>query len=166
MEKQQTSFFEEPTFSDINAARKLKTQAEKKLKWIKIGFILALIATAFLLIRNPPKIIFELWIILVILSYVFGGGLTSACKLYINIVKWGWIIMPFPIDLITGGAALFLGLAAFFLFPIVFVLANYFDWKKKLNAAEEQINYFENYDSYQQTSDEGSKEYTSPYDTP
>ena len=49
-------------------------------------------------------------------SYCLGGFWT-AVKAALNIAKWGWLVVPFPYDLVTGLAAFVFAMIALFLFP-------------------------------------------------
>lgn len=63
-------------------------------------------------------VIFLLGIALSICAYCLGGLLT-VIKSAISIAKWGWVVVPFPYDLITFPIALLFFLIAFFLVPII-----------------------------------------------
>lgn len=53
-----------------------------------------------------------------IVSYCFGG-FGKAISMSANIAKWGWIIVPFPIDLVTFVFAFFIAIFAFLFLPII-----------------------------------------------
>ena len=45
-----------------------------------------------------------------LISYFFGG---------IKTAKWGWIILPFPYDIVTGLVAFFISIFVFMALPII-----------------------------------------------
>jgi len=51
-------------------------------------------------------------------SYIFGG-FGTAIKMAGKIAKWGWIIVPFPYDLTTGGISFIVAIIAFVFLPII-----------------------------------------------
>lgn len=53
-----------------------------------------------------------------VVSYLFGGLLT-AIKMAGGIAKWGWVVAPFPYDLITGPLAFVFAAFALFFVPII-----------------------------------------------
>ncbi len=63
-------------------------------------------------------------------SYIFGG-FGTAIKMSIKIATWGWIVVPFPYDILTFFLALMFSILAFFFLPIIPVRKAY---KKKMNA--------------------------------
>ena len=53
-----------------------------------------------------------------LVSYIFGG-LGTAIKMAGGIAKWGWIVVPFPYDLITFGLSFIFAIIAFVFLPII-----------------------------------------------
>ena len=53
-----------------------------------------------------------------IASYFFGG-FGTAIKMAGKIAKWGWIIVPFPIDLLTFVVTFIFAIYAFLFLPII-----------------------------------------------
>ena len=51
-------------------------------------------------------------------SYIFGG-LGNAIKMDGGIAKWGWIVVPFPYDLMTFFMSFFFAIFAFVFLPII-----------------------------------------------
>ncbi|MDE7416189.1 MAG: hypothetical protein K2N44_07795 [Lachnospiraceae bacterium] len=52
------------------------------------------------------------------ISYIFGG-LWTAVRMAGGIAKWGWVILPFPFDLVTFAAAFAFALMVFIYLPII-----------------------------------------------
>lgn len=78
-----------------------------------IGIILyALIPSDF------TGIIICLGMLIGMVSYLFGGLLT-AIKMAGGIAKWGWIVVPFPYDLVTFVLAFMFAVIAFLFLPII-----------------------------------------------
>lgn len=57
-------------------------------------------------------------ILLGLSSYLFGA-FKYAIKMAAGIAKWGWLIMPFPIDLFTFTVAFIYAMILFIFFPII-----------------------------------------------
>lgn len=53
-----------------------------------------------------------------LVSYLFGGLLT-ALKMAGKIAKWGWLILPFPYDIMTFLLSLIFSLLTLICFPII-----------------------------------------------
>ncbi len=53
-----------------------------------------------------------------LVSYIFGG-LGTAIKMAGGIAKWGWLVVPFPYDLMTFIVAFMFAVIAFFFLPII-----------------------------------------------
>ena len=53
-----------------------------------------------------------------LVSYCFGG-LGKAFSMSASIAKWGWLIIPFPYDLLTFTFAFFFAIIAFLFLPII-----------------------------------------------
>ena len=53
-----------------------------------------------------------------LVSYLFGG-LGTAIKMALGIAKWGWVVAPFPISLITILASFMFAIVAFICLPII-----------------------------------------------
>lgn len=51
-------------------------------------------------------------------SYIFGG-LSKAIKMAGGIAKWGWIVVPFPYDILTFIFAFIFAIIAFLFLPII-----------------------------------------------
>lgn len=51
-------------------------------------------------------------------SYIFGG-LGKAIKMAGGIAKWGWIVVPFPYDILTFVFAFIFAIIAFLFLPII-----------------------------------------------
>ena len=61
-----------------------------------------------------------------IVSYLFGGLLT-AIKMSAGIAKWGWFLVPFPLDILTFFVCLVLAFIVFIFIPIIPVRIAYKD---------------------------------------
>ncbi len=53
-----------------------------------------------------------------LVSYFFGG-FGTAIKMAGKIAKWGWIVVPFPFDLVTFLFSFIFAIYAFAFFPII-----------------------------------------------
>lgn len=53
-----------------------------------------------------------------LVSYIFGG-LGTAIRMAGGIAKWGWIIVPFPYDIMTFVCSFIFAIFAFVFLPII-----------------------------------------------
>ena len=53
-----------------------------------------------------------------IISYFFGG-FGTAVRMAGKIAKWGWLILPFPYDIVTGMVSFFISILVFVGLPII-----------------------------------------------
>ena len=65
--------------------------------------------------------LFGMSIILGLVSYILGGGIIDAVKGAAKIGKIGWLIVPFPIDLVVGLMTTVFAVLLFLCCPIIFV---------------------------------------------
>lgn len=65
-----------------------------------------------------------IWIVTMIVSLVLCGFMTALrmCK---SIAFWGWVAVPFPMDIVTGLITFFVALFLLFCFPVVPVVKAY-----------------------------------------
>ncbi|WP_027216282.1 hypothetical protein [Butyrivibrio fibrisolvens] len=74
---------------------------------------------------NPnlgSNVFFIIMIASSITAYTLTGGLDMVFGIAKKIAFFGWIILPFPIDIVTGIATFLLALFLFAAFPIVFAV--------------------------------------------
>lgn len=94
---------------------------------LKIAQYIALGATAFSVIGGIlgglsesefGTILMGIGFIAGLVSYVFGG-LGTAIKMAGGIAKWGWIVVPFPYDIMTFILSFIFAILAFVFLPIL-----------------------------------------------
>lgn len=54
-----------------------------------------------------------------IVSYILGGGLGKALSIAGKILKWGWLLVPFPFNLVTGLGGFLYAIIAMVFLPII-----------------------------------------------
>lgn len=69
-----------------------------------------------------------------IASYVFGG-LGKALSIAGKIAKWGWIVIPFPYDILTGICAFVAAIMALLFLPIIPVRMAYKERQRQMEIA-------------------------------
>lgn len=146
MEKENVTC-EQATFINMDEANKvaLKAKAKVKVKEARIGFIVALISTILAIVSFMMEakgyggtltwIMGIASIVGALVSYVLGGGFMIACRYAKKIAVWGWVVVPFPVDIITGIITFILAIAVFFFLPVIFVGMSYTQIKKEYDAA-------------------------------
>lgn len=156
--KEKKKFFTKMEFDDVQYATNVKEKCEEKFKRVKCGLIMALISEVFwAIVFIFPSIPDTLWKILVVAgivaaltAYIYGGGMLTAITVSLKVATTlgyiGWVLIPFPFDIITGLwltiVAIILVPLLFLCLPIVLVFVNYIQVKKDYKAAEEYLNCF------------------------
>lgn len=92
----------------------------KIAQYIALGATLLSVAGVILSSRFPN---FGGWIcffgiVAGIAAYLFGG-LGKALAIAGKIAKWGWLVIPFPFDIITGICAFIMALIVLLFVPII-----------------------------------------------
>ena len=72
-----------------------------------------------------------------ITAYILTGGLDMVFGIAKKIALFGWIILPFPMDIITGIATFFVALLLFAAFPIVFAVIGWLRIHKEIMDMEQ-----------------------------
>lgn len=92
----------------------------KIAQYIALGATL-LTVTGIILSSHFPNVggwIGSIGIVAGIAAYLFGG-LTKALSIAWKIAKWGWFVIPFPFDIVTGICAFALSLIVLLFLPII-----------------------------------------------
>ncbi len=142
MNRKGQSLFEEKQFDNMAFANDVKNQCEARLTRSKIALIIAGISTLFLVCLHNIDAFFALGLLGAIASYIVGGGFRHMVRWAFNIAKFGWLVVPFPLDLCTGLLCMAFSLIAFMFVPVVFVFLNYIQIRKDYNAAVTYLGYF------------------------
>lgn len=135
------NLFENATITSTEAAKQLLENSVAKLNRVKIGLIVAAVATLISVIgyKNDGTslggTLLFIGFICSMASYIIGGGFMTAISWAAKIGKLGWFIMPFPIDIITGICAVMISFIAFMFLPLVFVFLSYVQTKKDYEEA-------------------------------
>lgn len=95
----------------------------KIAQYIALGSTICWILGIFLEVKGITTngfgvILIEIGFVAGFIAYIFGGLLT-AIKMAGRIAKWGWIIVPFPMDIFTFMMAFVLAIVVFFFLPII-----------------------------------------------
>lgn len=99
----------------------------KKMKRIEIAQYIALGATCLTVLGfvlsgifggRIPMSMMGYGVMAGIVSYFFGG-FGTAVKMAGKIAKWGWLIVPFPYDIVTGMVSFFISIMVFIGLPII-----------------------------------------------
>ena len=151
MEKEKVELIEEKQFNEAAYAEDVLKLSQVQLEKIKIGMIIAGVATLssiIMVIASKIEIIsnacFIISIVGAIAAYIIGGGFGSAIKLAVKLAKWGWFICPtFPIDILVFIVVLVFAVIAFFFLPLIFVFLHYRQVKADKVAAETYLSYCE-----------------------
>jgi hypothetical protein len=70
-----------------------------------------------------------------ITAYTLPGGLDMVFGIAKKIAFFGWIILPFPFDIVTGIATFLLALFLFAAFPIVFAVIGWLRIQKETKSS-------------------------------
>ena len=95
-----------------------------------IGLIASLIATVaiwtgFSIGGTIGDVLAVIWMIGLVVGYVLGGGLKGAIGFALKLGKFGWLIIPFPFDIMTGMLSIGLAFLLFLFCPAIFVFLSF-----------------------------------------
>lgn len=153
------------SFNDCVHAQSVIKDLKKKISRIKAGLIVAAVTTALTItgvifmcvgedggaLRAVGGLMILLGYPCSIVSYIVGGGFLTAIKLTWKFACIGWLICPFPIDIITGIATFIISTMSYFHFPVVWVFKIYRQYRDSLDEAEYYMSRFKpagEYDAY------------------
>lgn len=80
--------------------------------------------------------------ILAIPAYIIGGGFGSVLKTAANLGKFGWLILPFPMDILTGLVTFIFAVFALFCVPLFFTFTNYVKHNRDYKAAKKHLSHY------------------------
>lgn len=156
MAKEKATLYEEMEFDNVQYAVDVVNAHKVMYNKAKKGLHLSIFATLYTIFGFPiigsllssilGNLGFEIALISALCfslaSYIIGGGLGTAIKWAFKLGAFGWIILPFPWDLITG--FLLMGCSAMFFFfvPVIFVYMNYRQINMDYKAAKKYISYY------------------------
>ena len=134
-------------FDNYAYAKDVLEESKKKLERIKIGLLIAAVASlcTILAFVIPGDVSLGLFISLAVIgaiaAYIIGGGFSIALRAAKKLAFFGWFILPFPVDIATGLVTMIISVFAFFLFPLLFVFLNYRQIKRNRDDAETFLQY-------------------------
>ncbi len=127
--EEQTEVAQTPLFATTAEAQAYADKAKTKNIMGLIGLALAAVATILSYLSMASGFEEEVYMFvslpLGILSYVIGGGFGRAIKFAGKVAKFGWRILPFPTDIVTGIVSFIVATYAFLFFPVVFVFLSF-----------------------------------------
>ncbi len=80
--------------------------------------------------------------LLAIPAYIIGGGFGKVLKTAANLGKIGWLIIPFPYDILTGLCTFIFAGFALFCVPLFFTFANYVQHNREYKAAKKHLSHY------------------------
>ena len=115
--KTKKSLIEKTVFNDHAYALAAKKKAEKRVGMIKVGLIISAVSTLATVFgvkfissnSTVGGLLLFVAIIGAFASYIIGGGVKIALSSAWKLAKFGWFILPFPYDIITGILGFILG---------------------------------------------------------
>ncbi len=140
---------EQKTYGDVNEANKILSKARTKLKIARIGLLIAVISTCCLIasfVVDSPEtvelagILAGIAVLVGLVAYIVGGGIIIALKAAYKIGMFGWLVVPFPIDIITGICTFIIAILVFLFLPIIFVSMRYMEIKKEYDTVNLYIS--------------------------
>ena len=141
------TIIENMEFANRNMAAQYCSQADARIKRLRIGLIIAAAATlsAVLMLAlmgsSEYAGLFALPAMTgAIASYIVGGGFPIAFRAAKKIATFGWFVAPFPYDIPIFIVTFMLAIMAFFFIPVIFVFINYVQEKRNLTAAAQYVS--------------------------
>lgn len=136
-------------FNSYEQAQEMARVTGAKRSRVLIGLAISAVATGltlFGLFGGHPDGLGMVYIMLAffaaIPAYILGGGFGKALKAAGKLAKFGWLIIPFPYDLITGFMTLIIAGFLFFCAPFFFVVKNALNANAEYNEAVKNLSYY------------------------
>ncbi len=132
-------------FSSYEQAAQMTQKAEHKRNRVLIGLAIAALTTGltlFGLFGSGQEHLLALAIMTAIPAYILGGGFGSALRAAGKLAKFGWLIVPFPYDLLTGLITLLVAGFLFFCVPVFFVLKNFINVNAEYNEMKSHMSFY------------------------
>lgn len=79
---------------------------------------------------------------LAIPAYLIGGGFGKVLKIAGKLAKFGWLILPFPIDIVTGLMTFIFAGFALFCVPLFFTFTNFVQHDRDYKAAMKHLSHY------------------------
>lgn len=136
---------QEVTYNSYQEAQDALNKATRKRNRALIGLGVAIFATCLTMIGlfSPGhETVLAFAFMLAIPAYILGGGFGTALRAAGKLAKFGWLIVPFPYDLLTGVLTLMFSVIAFFFVPAIFVLGSFLEHNQEYNDARKYMSYF------------------------
>lgn len=136
---------QEVNYNTYQEARDVLNKAERKRNRSLIGLGVAIVATCLTLVGlfSPGhETMLAFAFMLAFPAYILGGGFGRALKTAGKLAKFGWFIVPFPYDLVTGVVTLMFSVISFCFVPAVFVLGSFLDHNREYNEARKHLSYY------------------------
>ena len=159
--KEKEKVFTEMQFNDAQYAQDVLVNSQSKLERCKIALIVALVVQVLWVLAffapnafsKMPGFLGNIISMVMfggtIAAYIIGGGIKATVGFVWKMAKgisWiGWVLVPFPMDIVTGIASflivlLFIPCVLLFV-PLLGVAANYRQTKMDHQAAETYLSY-------------------------
>lgn len=147
-----TDFFTPDEIGDIAEAQAALAKMSIKRKRCSIGLIIALVTELLFIIAfafGEKEISIPVSNALLITafvgtvaSYVVGGGILTALKVFLGIMKWCWRLCPIIfLDIILVALGGIAGLLALIFVPILYVFINWIKLKREEKYLKEYLGY-------------------------
>ena len=148
MAKKRARIIETMEFDSYEAAKDMvKTAKAKRTRHlIALGISAAATGlTAYGLLSNGGEmatVYMMLAFLLAIPAYIIGGGFGKVLKTAANLGKFGWLIIPFPFDIVTGLFTFIIAVFALFCVPLFFTFTNFIQHDRDYKAAKKHLSHY------------------------
>lgn len=145
MTNEKVNLYEEVEFANNYAyAMQVKAEAEEKLQNIEKIWVISIIGSICGVLSFASAICGMVSFVIACICYHKVGGFKVAIKWSWNFAKFGWFIVPyFPLDLIIGLAAFFIGLYGLFFMPFFTIIHTKKQAIMDLEVADEFLRNFQ-----------------------
>ena len=120
-----------------NAFDNARDRKRKALIGVLIAALYWIPAMLLDLLLDNTNVFFIIMIASSITAYMLTGGLEMVFGIAKKIALFGWIILPFPLDIFTGIATFFVALFLFAAFPVVFAVIGFLRIHKETSSMEQ-----------------------------
>ena len=149
MAKKNENVIEVVAFNSYEEAKDIARTAKRRKIRHLVAVALSALATGFSAyglfgVGGTEMVVYFIYaFMLAIPAYLIGGGFGKILKTAGKLGKFGWLILPFPVDIITGLLTFVLAGFALFCVPLFFTFAGFVESNREYKIAQKHLSHFQ-----------------------
>lgn len=149
MAKKKENLMEVVSFNSYEEAKDIACTAKRRKIRHLIALAISALATGFtaygLFGASGTEMIeyFVYAFMLAIPAYLIGGGFGKVLKTAGKLAKFGWLILPFPLDIFTGLLTFVAAAFALFCVPLFFTFTGFVQCSRDYKSAQKHLSHYQ-----------------------